>query len=117
IADSVSVSLFFFQAEDGIRDWSVTGVQTCALPIWVHWEERAADRISPHRASRRPCPCRPTDKLSRRRALSSSCPLTWPTLRRTRSEERRVGKEWRGRWWGDDEKKKEMDIGVLEGEW
>src|SRR5258706_6011937 len=25
---------FFFQAEDGIRDWSVTGVQTCALPIW-----------------------------------------------------------------------------------
>src|SRR5438046_4027180 len=27
------VSTFFFQAEDGIRDWSVTGVQTCALPI------------------------------------------------------------------------------------
>src|SRR5262249_22905453 len=26
-------SCFFFQAEDGIRDWSVTGVQTCALPI------------------------------------------------------------------------------------
>src|SRR5258706_3906510 len=25
---------FFFQAEDGIRDWSVTGVQTCALPIY-----------------------------------------------------------------------------------
>ena len=24
---------FFFQAEDGIRDTSVTGVQTCALPI------------------------------------------------------------------------------------
>src|SRR5262249_56662453 len=35
IRSSVSVreSLFFFQAEDGIRDWSVTGVQTCALPI------------------------------------------------------------------------------------
>src|SRR5262249_9696332 len=28
-----AVSFFFFQAEDGIRDWSVTGVQTCALPI------------------------------------------------------------------------------------
>src|SRR5437016_9203909 len=28
-----SLVLFFFQAEDGIRDWSVTGVQTCALPI------------------------------------------------------------------------------------
>src|SRR5690606_39972780 len=26
-------SLFFFQAEDGIRDFHVTGVQTCALPI------------------------------------------------------------------------------------
>src|SRR5437016_722703 len=29
------LSFFFFQAEDGIRDWSVTGVQTCALPIFV----------------------------------------------------------------------------------
>src|SRR5437016_13961978 len=27
--------LFFFHADDGIRDWSVTGVQTCALPISV----------------------------------------------------------------------------------
>src|SRR5438132_13849939 len=27
-------SFFFFQAEDGIRDHCVTGVQTCALPIW-----------------------------------------------------------------------------------
>ena len=27
-------SFFFFQAEDGIRDIGVTGVQTCALPIW-----------------------------------------------------------------------------------
>ena len=28
------VLVFFFQAEDGIRDIGVTGVQTCALPIW-----------------------------------------------------------------------------------
>src|SRR6266581_8468689 len=28
------VFFFFFQAEDGIRDGRVTGVQTCALPIW-----------------------------------------------------------------------------------
>src|ERR1022692_2479199 len=28
------VKSFFFQAEDGIRDYKVTGVQTCALPIW-----------------------------------------------------------------------------------
>src|SRR5437016_12505657 len=35
--------VFFFQAEDGIRDWSVTGVQTCALPILsvqIHDTER-----------------------------------------------------------------------------
>src|SRR3712207_7476800 len=31
----VSGSLFFFQAEDGIRDIGVTGVQTCALPIYM----------------------------------------------------------------------------------
>src|SRR2546425_5584103 len=29
------LSFFFFQAEDGIRDKLVTGVQTCALPIWI----------------------------------------------------------------------------------
>src|SRR2546426_1977955 len=29
----ISVCFFFFQAEDGIRDYKVTGVQTCALPI------------------------------------------------------------------------------------
>ena len=33
---------FFFQAEDGIRDWSVTGVQTCALPICI---DRAVDDL------------------------------------------------------------------------
>src|SRR5688572_30852014 len=38
---------FFFQAEDGIRDLTVTGVQTCALPIWL------AERPTPlHRAAR-----------------------------------------------------------------
>src|SRR5256885_1657406 len=31
-----SVMCFFFQAEDGIRDYKVTGVQTCALPIYMH---------------------------------------------------------------------------------
>src|SRR2546430_12364214 len=32
----VSIFFFFFQAEDGIRDLTVTGVQTCALPISGH---------------------------------------------------------------------------------
>ena len=31
---------FFFQAEDGIRDRDVTGVQTCALPIWRFYVEK-----------------------------------------------------------------------------
>src|SRR5256885_2996838 len=36
---------FFFQAEDGIRDYKVTGVQTCALPICLS-EERADQRLN-----------------------------------------------------------------------
>src|SRR5258706_10405260 len=40
---------FFFQAEDGIRDWSVTGVQTCALPILLHFSVPARQtRSSAH---------------------------------------------------------------------
>src|SRR5256885_3467228 len=35
------VLFFFFQAEDGIRDYKVTGVQTCALPIFTDLAERA----------------------------------------------------------------------------
>src|SRR2546427_6378892 len=38
---------FFFQAEDGIRDLTVTGVQTCALPIYRGPPQRAA-RVRPH---------------------------------------------------------------------
>src|SRR2546430_6645013 len=55
---------FFFQAEDGIRDLTVTGVQTCALPICVHRpqagtvpgsirRENRARRVNPG-ASRQP---------------------------------------------------------------
>src|SRR5256885_11933533 len=36
VGDSI---FFFFQAEDGIRDYKVTGVQTCALPISNVWSE------------------------------------------------------------------------------
>src|SRR3989440_3700491 len=35
----IRVFFFFFQAEDGIRDLIVTGVQTCALPICIDWDE------------------------------------------------------------------------------
>src|SRR2546430_3296475 len=38
--DEILESVFFFQAEDGIRDLTVTGVQTCALPIFMAKEDR-----------------------------------------------------------------------------
>src|SRR5438034_2663844 len=76
---------FFFQAEDGIRDHCVTGVQTCALPIF---HRRDAPRFSPPSAlEKRGGPRR--IQRPRRRALRVS--------RSMRSEERRVGKEYRTR--------------------
>ena len=36
---------FFFQAEDGIRDYKVTGVQTCALPIWFSLQFRVVGHM------------------------------------------------------------------------
>src|SRR5256884_5990594 len=39
---SGAVCFFFFQAEDGIRDVAVTGVQTCALPISTSWKSAAS---------------------------------------------------------------------------
>src|SRR5699024_12203729 len=76
---------FFFQAEDGIRDRNVTGVQTCALPI------------SP------PSPACPVNNLRNRAPVDPPKPRSTaiqpPTG--TRSEERRVGKECRSRWWPD----------------
>src|SRR2546430_4830827 len=44
---------FFFQAEDGIRDLTVTGVQTCALPIFGR-SRSGADRKAGHERSSRP---------------------------------------------------------------
>src|SRR2546425_4447566 len=48
----VNLLFFFFQAEDGIRDKLVTGVQTCALPILLAQIVRAADShpSNPHAA-------------------------------------------------------------------
>src|SRR3712207_8945833 len=91
--------LFFLQAEDGIRDIGVTGVQTCALPI-----------------SRR---CSPGWSAARRaRTLASPTPPGRPSspsspaagerapAHRPRSEERRVGEECRSRGAPDHLKKK-----------
>src|SRR5206468_8617212 len=75
---------FFFQAEDGIRDLIVTGVQTCALPIlalpcssWSRWDSGSRGR----RTAAPRTPTRTTRRCSTQR-----------------SEERRVGKECRSRW-------------------
>src|SRR2546422_11515339 len=44
---SLCLFFFFFQAEDGIRDVAVTGVQTCALPISISPNDRIQYRLHP----------------------------------------------------------------------
>src|SRR5256885_11352990 len=67
---------FFFQAEDGIRDYKVTGVQTCALPISLGCFDRHGFQYVG--------------------ALDGAHGSQYDDLER--SEERRVGKECRSRW-------------------
>src|SRR5205807_4280773 len=81
-----AVLIFFFQAEDGIRDYKVTGVQTCALPIWGLRRSDGGVR-GPAEGDRREARPRRGDR--RRRRFHSGT---------ARSEERRVGKECRYRW-------------------
>src|SRR5207249_6446091 len=72
----------FIQAEDGIRDRNVTGVQTCALPIFMKLDkDGAAKEVL----------LRPATKMG---ACAKEALLK-------RSEERRVGKGCRFRWWPD----------------
>src|SRR5690349_24024817 len=79
---------FFFQAEDGIRDLYVTGVQTCALPISSRARLRVDESFS-HSTCRWRNAC-----WSTWASLSTPWNLSVPV----RSEERRVGKECRSRW-------------------
>src|SRR2546422_6877482 len=77
---------FFFQAEDGIRDVAVTGVQTCALPISDERDLEPRLRL---------CPCLGRGRTDREEAdPRPHCHYT----PHNRSEERRVGKECRSRW-------------------
>src|SRR5690349_22184940 len=89
---------FFFQAEDGIRDLYVTGVQTCALPIFP--EGQSLDRtIAAFTEMAKRISTIPevvfveayTQGLTYHGHLYIS-------LKDRRSEERRVGKECRSRW-------------------
>src|SRR2546430_3311352 len=93
-----STYFFFFQAEDGIRDLTVTGVQTCALPICIplSCQTKRIPRQSP----------RPSTRCFDERGIPA-CGLVCHTLRHCggafrrgwrRSEERRVGEECRSRW-------------------
>src|SRR5436189_5985215 len=103
---------FFFQAEDGIRDTSVTGVQTCALPISLRNPADTFDRSRPQApeaseedGARRGGSREAVEGVGRiperHRAIARE-PLG-------RSEERRVGKECRSRWSPYDRKRKRMD--------
>src|SRR5687768_17699449 len=67
---------FFFQAEDGIRDVAVTGVQTCALPILIGLSLPLRKGV----------------------AIALDYLITRKREEQGRSEERRVGKECRSRW-------------------
>src|SRR5699024_11876178 len=69
---------FFFQAEDGIRDRNVTGVQTCALPIFF---SSTTFNISPEISL----------KISFLKSSLNCSPIS--PVPHPRSEERRVGKE------------------------
>src|SRR3712207_6899772 len=83
--------LFFFQAEDGIRDIGVTGVQTCALPILLGFDGPAVGvDLNPWRSA-----FFPWQVLAPRLRFAS---VTRRSCETGRSEERRVGKECRSRW-------------------
>src|SRR5690606_40609805 len=95
--------LFFFQAEDGIRDFHVTGVQTCALPIFLAITGTRNKRTLSH-SWRSPSIKAIALALSKLAISLMSAPATKalsPSPRKTstrtsgRSEERRVGKERR----------------------
>src|SRR5256885_4066176 len=94
------ITLFFFQAEDGIRDYKVTGVQTCALPI-CHYavalrddlleaQQRSGHVVLRRRRRRQGVTKNHRHEVEDAAAIKETAPL--------RSEERRVGKECRSRW-------------------
>src|SRR5258707_8861183 len=94
--------LFFLQAEAGIRDIGVTGVQTCALPIWTfhavvrmrHVEGPAARLVGERQLKHLGAPA----QHPAREAGVVGVGLETHDAVRDRSEERRVGKECRSRW-------------------
>src|SRR5260221_5184751 len=88
----IAACFFFFQAEDGIRDHCVTGVQTCALPICYYGESPKADPQGPF------VDFDPVEPQYRKRVMRGGSFLCAENYCQRRSEERRVGKECRSRW-------------------
>src|SRR5690606_41080447 len=84
---------FFFQAEDGIRDFHVTGVQTCALPIFTTYKQGLGISYTPYLSKLVNdiflANVSYYNRLNEQSAFAASI---------RRSEERRVGKECRSRW-------------------
>src|SRR5207249_7357127 len=94
------LSGFFFQAEDGIRDRNVTGVQTCALPISRLLLQRRCEPSLVASILGVACGCRQCPRIATaprpwRPNFFGPCRLS---RYRKRSEERRVGKERRLGW-------------------
>src|SRR5256885_10652890 len=93
------LSFFFFQAEDGIRDYKVTGVQTCALPISIALPRV---KLSSDQTPRPPRDAASPTSTAMLSVLRTADPVPFgPGIGmsdNTRSEERRVGKECRSRW-------------------
>src|SRR3712207_8273927 len=90
------VCFFFFQAEDGIRDIGVTGVQTCALPILQESINSYMQLLNtpPFYVSEQ---SREGQQATQQTFQQAS--QRWMELaQQQRSEERRVGKECRSRW-------------------
>src|SRR5689334_24690006 len=94
----ILLSFFFFQAEDGIRDGTVTGVQTCALPIFPSRVQGARSTGALHAG--REVGGREALRESQERAAlhpGEAASAVEGGSDRGRSEERRVGKECRAR--------------------
>src|SRR5256886_9846466 len=92
--------VFFFQAEDGIRDLTVTGVQTCALPILSPPEPGLDTRTAKlgHEAKDIADLIKRAETASERRDKELPAHARKNGAGAERSEERRVGKECRSRW-------------------